>query len=149
VDAEGLLKKDLWEYDASTNRWKRKADLPGVEGFMAVGIAIAGKGYIGTGYYSNKGEAGPGNYLSDFWEYDPAINCWKAVKQFPGAARYGAAAFSISGKGYVGNGSLYRGYGFDFWSYDPGTEKWSKGGRLPWQLRCWFFHWKHGLHSWR
>lgn len=53
-------KKDFWEYDPSLNTWTQKPDVPGMERKKAVGFAMGGKGYIGTGGISGS---------KDFFEY--------------------------------------------------------------------------------
>ncbi len=62
--------KDLWEWDQATNTWNQKADLPGIERYVATGLSIGLKGYVGLGLSAGW------NYQNDFWEYDPATNTW-------------------------------------------------------------------------
>lgn len=63
---------------------------------------LNGIGYLGLGY--------DGGCNVDFFAYDPNVNNWNQVADFPGSARYGAAAFTQNGLGYVGTG----GDGVDF-----------------------------------
>lgn len=55
-----------------------------------------------------------------------AQDFWTRKADFPGPGRYGAAAFSIGDKGYIGLGSVEGGYLSDFWEYDPATDTWSQ-----------------------
>lgn len=59
-------KKDLWEYDPSTDSWTQRADCGGEARRFAVGFAIGSFGYIGTGDGADP--------LEDFWQYDPISN---------------------------------------------------------------------------
>ena len=57
---------DFWEYDPTSNTWSQKADFPGSARYDAVAFGVSGKGYIGAGYN--------GNFLKDFYSYNPASN---------------------------------------------------------------------------
>lgn len=57
--------KDFWEYDPETNKWTQKTDFPGSARNDATAFGLSDKGYIGSGY--------DGNYLKDFYVYDPQI----------------------------------------------------------------------------
>ncbi len=57
---------DFWEYDPATNNWTQRTDFPGSGRYDAVSFGVSGKGYIGAGY--------DGNYLKDFYSFDPAAN---------------------------------------------------------------------------
>lgn len=97
--------------------WIKLSDFEGKPRYDAVAFTINGKAYVGTGYDGD-------DYLSDFWEYDPAKDTWTKKDSFPGAPRSGAVAFSIGSKGYVGTG--YDGIKKlnDFYVYDPATNEW-------------------------
>jgi N-acetylneuraminic acid mutarotase len=55
-----------------------------------------------------------------------AQDTWTQKADFGGTARYGAFAFSINGKGYLGTGDnnnvLYK----DVWEFDPLTHSWTQ-----------------------
>jgi N-acetylneuraminic acid mutarotase len=101
--------------------WTRKADFGGTPRFEAIAFSIGGRGYVGLGHY----DYDYGNYLRDFWAYDPSSNTWTQEANFGGTARYGAVGFCIGNKGYVGTGvdSLRR---RDFWEYDPPSNAWTQ-----------------------
>ncbi|MDQ3051500.1 MAG: T9SS type A sorting domain-containing protein [Bacteroidota bacterium] len=63
---------DLWQWDQSTNVWTQKANFGGTPREHAVGFAINGKGYLGTGAYYGTGFF---NYYNDLWEYTPDSVC--------------------------------------------------------------------------
>jgi hypothetical protein len=46
-----------------------------------------------------------GNYVSDFWQYDPAVDKWTRKGNFPGGIRVLAAGFSGTSQGYLGFGT--------------------------------------------
>ena len=124
-EADGLFKKDFWEYDPAANTWTQRADFGGTARAGAVGFSIGTKGYIGTG------SEGPGyyTYTKTFWEYDPAANTWTQRADFGGAARAFAVGFSIGTKGYIGTGmGTDGGLGTrkDFWEYDPAVNTWTQ-----------------------
>jgi N-acetylneuraminic acid mutarotase len=55
---------------------------------------------------------------------------WSSIKNFPGSARYKAAAFSINGKFYIGGGA--GGYTYsDFWEYNLSTDTWTRKTDIP------------------
>lgn len=113
--------KDFWRYDVNRNFWERMASFPGQGRISAVAFSVAGKGYVGTGYNDDLDD----EELADFWEYDPVANTWQQRSDFGGGARYGAVAFAIDDKGYVGTG--YDGnYYKDFWRYDPTADTWTQ-----------------------
>ena len=102
---------EVMTFDGNLNFWTRRADFGGQPRSYAVGFAINGKGYIGTGA-SERGER-------DFWEYDPQTDVWTQRADFGGVSRWHAVGFSIENKGYIGTGYDGSGDVGDFWEYDP------------------------------
>ena len=100
------------------NFWTQKADFGGTAREEAVGFAIGGKGYIGTGF--------DGTFKKDFWEYDTTSNTWAQKADFGGVARWKAVGFDIGGKGYIGTGSDSSAYKKDFWEYDTASNAWTQ-----------------------
>ena len=139
IDANSVKYKDFYSFDAATGSWIKVTPMPAVAAarYNATAFAAGGKGYVGTGYDGV-------NYMSDFWQFDPAVNTvtttttgttttttttigsWKRVADFPtpnGLGRYGAVAASVSDIGYVGCG--YDGNSEkDFYKYDPAANTW-------------------------
>src|SRR5207248_11216843 len=67
----GNAQKTFYEYDPSSSKWTKKADIPGVtvnRGF-GIGFSINGRGYAGLG-------TDGATLLNDLWEYDPLQNTW-------------------------------------------------------------------------
>lgn len=140
LDGNAVKYKDFFSFDPATGSWNKVTPMPTTAAarYNAVAFSAAGKGYVGTGYDGT-------NLLSDFWQFDPAVNTvtttttgtvttttttigsWKRVADFPtpnGTGRYGAVAASVSDIGYVGCG--YDGNNQkDFYKYDPASNTWS------------------------
>ena len=53
-------------------------------------------------------------------------NSWVRRRDFGGAPRAYAMAFSIGTKGYIGTGSVQSGVSSDFWEYDSDTDEWAQ-----------------------
>ncbi len=105
-------------YDAATDTWTTLKKLNVVDSYTisrsnGVAFSLNGKGYVGTG---NKN-----GIRSDFWEYDPVLDTWKAVTSFEGSARLDAAAFTIGNKAIVATGRNGEYYFDDVWYFEPGA----------------------------
>jgi uncharacterized protein (TIGR02145 family) len=117
---------DFWEFDPANNTWSQKANISDRTRSSAVGFAINGKGYIGTGS-SPTGTPNVNESLNDFWEYDPSTNSWSQKANLGGVVRYRAVGFSINGKGYIGTGITNGNEKLkDFWEYDPISNTWTQ-----------------------
>lgn len=55
---------------------------------------------------------------------------WMQKANFGGSARYGAVAFTIEGKGYIGTGASIDNGGKDWWEYDSETDTWTQKADL-------------------
>jgi hypothetical protein len=126
-----LRVREVWQYDQPTNIWTRKSNFPGGARSGAVGIAINGKGYLGTGTTaSNEGN-------QDWWQYDPLADEWAQKASMPGPRRTEAVAFAppnASGKVYVSTGFETEPTGNifnDLWEYTPSTNSWAQKPSLP------------------
>jgi len=99
--------------------WTRKADFHDPR-YDAVGFALQGKGYIGTGYN--------GYSRNDFYQYDTAADTWTLTTGTSGnfSKRRGAVAFVYKDKAYIVTGSNNNVMVRDMWSFDP-------SGAVPWQ----------------
>ncbi len=114
---------DFWEYDPSTETWTQIADFEGTARRGAVGFAIEGKGYVGTGHTVT-------GLTNDFYSYDPTTNSWSIVAPFPGTPRKYAVSFTIGDYGFVGLGDdgVYKN---DLWMYIPEFDVWAARASLP------------------
>jgi N-acetylneuraminic acid mutarotase len=96
---DGSNRKDFWEYTPSMDAWTQKADFSGLGRYGAVAFEMMGKGYLGLGRDGS-------NLLSDIYSYDPLLNNWSLVGNYPGTNHSAhVAAFSIWNKAYIGTGS--------------------------------------------
>lgn len=114
--SRSVLVKDFFKYNPANNTWEQLTDFPGTGRRGAVGFAIDGFGYIGTG-----------SSAEDMYRYDPTSDSWMQIASVPGGARMSAIGFSLEGFGYVGTGYRYsQGWSStDFYKYDPTTDTWT------------------------
>ena len=132
---------DFWEFNTVTNSWTQLPDFQGGSRKLATALTIDNKAYVGLG---SRSDLNGSLFLNDFWCFDPNSNTWSQKANMPIApdpnyswavtGRYGAKAFSINGKGYVGNGNsrkLLPDFEYysdvktsDFWEYNPSTNAW-------------------------
>lgn len=120
-------KKDFYEYDPATNKWKAVADFAGGTRQFATSFVVNDRAYVGLGYNGV-------NYFQDFYEFDPSSGTtgkWSEIATFIGGKRQGALSFTIGNKAYVGFGkSNSTGSTKDLYSFDPaggaGKGTWSR-----------------------
>jgi hypothetical protein len=108
----------VWQFNPVDTIWTRKNDFPGQSRNMAVSVVLNGFVYFGTG-------ASGTSSLSDIWKYDPADDSWVKITDIP-VARFGAVAFSIGNKIYLGFGMFNNSTTYyqyidlkDFYEFDP------------------------------
>lgn len=104
----------------SANIWNQKASIPAEGRHRTTGFSIGNKGYIGLGHYNS----GPmGNIAkADIWEYNPADDSWTQKADYGGGQTYGATAFNIGNKAYVGS-HVYNYQ--EFYEFDPISNVWT------------------------
>jgi N-acetylneuraminic acid mutarotase len=118
----------LMEYDPVANTWTQKASMPGARS-GAFAFVVNNKAYVGGGEYHSFTANGnlDRTYLSNMWEYDPAVDQWTSKASFV-TRRYKAASFAIANTGYVGTGYIFSNGNFiytkDFYAYNPVTNTW-------------------------
>ena len=111
---------DFWEYDPIADTWTKKANFPGAARYDAVGFAINGKGYIGTGWTNT--------VVNDFWEYTPATNTWVQKANYGGGQVSQAVGFSIGNYGYIGTGYPSN---TNFYAYNQTNDTWTQKASFP------------------
>ncbi len=117
-------RKDFWQFDPVSNYWTQVMDLPGNPRTDGTGCNTGNYGYVGLGYDN-------GTYLNDWWQYDPVNNTWVAKASFTGVARFGAEAFMINDRIYVGGGlDAANAPHDDFYCYDPVADTWNQKANM-------------------
>ncbi|MHA4741436.1 Kelch repeat-containing protein [Dyadobacter sp. MSC1_007] len=115
-------KKDFYEYDPATNKWRAVADFQGGTRQFATSFVVNDRAYVGLGYNGI-------NYYQDFYEYNPATDKWSEIATFIGGKRSGALSFTIGNKAYVGFGRSNSGASTkDIYSFDAAGN----GGKGAW-----------------
>lgn len=125
----------VFEYDPENDKWTQKKDFAGTARGGAIGFAIEGNGYVGTGQYYNKTDGNGFYAVNDFWSYDPINDVWTKKKDFANGSPYSQRAwafgFVVDGKGYIGTGMSVPGKKArpgiptkDFWMYDITANNW-------------------------
>ncbi|MEY4594993.1 MAG: hypothetical protein RIQ47_1403 [Bacteroidota bacterium] len=104
----------------SPNSWRQVASMPGVSRQEAVSFTANGFAFVGIGIDS------AGNYLNDFYKYNPITDSWSSCASFPGVGRRGAVGFSVNDTGYVATGSDGNDELKDCWQYIPSTDSWNQ-----------------------
>lgn len=120
---------DWWEYNPATNIWTQKATYPGSPSYGGIyfgcGFTIGNYGYVLGGKQSSS------NYTNNLYRYDPALNSWMMMAQFPNGTRYAMTAFSVNGKAYAGLGTDENILQTDWWEYNPGSNTWLAKTSFP------------------
>ena len=108
-----------WRYDPFNDTWLQIASCPGRTRVEAYGFSINGKGYTGGGFTLD----GPNRVgLRDFFEYDPALDRWVGITDYPGKLDN-----SFTGTSQVVNGKAYLTFtDKDLYSYDPVMRLWKR-----------------------
>lgn len=106
-------KKDYYEYDPATNKWKAIADFAGGTRQFATSFVVNDRAYVGLGFNGS-------NYFQDYYEYNPSTDKWSEIATFIGGKRSGAISFTVGNKAYVGFGKSNSGISTkDLYSFDP------------------------------
>lgn len=124
---------EMYEYDPVMNTWSKKVYPTDLFYFgSGVAFSIGNKGYMGIGWIHNFGEV-----THRLYEYDPVIDFWRRVADFPGVPRTNAVFFTLpDGKAYVGLGITGDGkYLKDMWSFDPVANIWTRMDDFPGSAR--------------
>ena len=123
----GVLFLLIWVGQAiAQNAWTQLNSMPAEGRHRTTGFSIGNKGYVGLGHY-NSGPAG-NIAKADIWEYDPGSNSWTQKADYGYGATYGAVAFTIGNKAYVG-AHVYG--SSQFFAFDPIANSWSLIAPVP------------------
>jgi hypothetical protein len=86
------------EYDPVTDTWTSKAPFPGNPRVSTNLFVISGYAYAGGG--SGK-VSGSNVEYKDFYKYDPVVDTWASIPDFPITTHLHFTAFTINSRGYV------------------------------------------------
>jgi N-acetylneuraminic acid mutarotase len=101
----------------------------------AISFGLNGYGYILAG------NAGGSNQLEDMLRYDPSLDVWQPIEDFPGGKRGYAYGVTNGEKAYVGFGRYFDAelsntfWHKDLWEFDPQTETWKELAECPCEAR--------------
>jgi len=101
VNSRAAAKKDMWEYDPTTDTWTQKADFGGSPRSSITAFTIGDMGYTAFGSDTTNATFGK---THDFWRYDPATDTWTQKADFAGGNRNSPTGFGLPGSGYMGMG---------------------------------------------
>lgn len=120
----GVRSSDLFCYDPIADNWTQCASVPGSPRHSSCAFAIGNKGY-----YVNGNVAGSSTTSGAMYRYDPLLNTWTVVSNYPYNTNgsQNAMAFTVGNKAYVGGGIV----GGPFLSrrfhvYDAPTNTWTQ-----------------------
>ena len=117
------LKNDLWQYDPATDKWSRKADLPGEARDGATCFVVNGKAYVGGG-------AGGTNLYADFYEYNPVLDEWTQKSDLPTGSIIFPVSFTIGNYAYLTTGETSAEIK-DMFRYNSTNDSWDTAASFP------------------
>ncbi len=93
--------KWIWSYNPEGNTWQKETQYPGEWNGKIVSFTQNDKIYWGLSYYGSY--TGAPSPATDFWEYNPELNNWKEIENFPLIhSQNEIFTFSINGYSYFG-----------------------------------------------
>lgn len=118
---------DWWEYSIENDEWTEKAYFDFGDRHHPFYFGLGDYPYVGFGHGNSLGSGY--NIYNDFYKYDPLIDEWIELSEFPSEGRVAGTQFSFNGKGYVLSGdgddhsTLDSG---ELWEYNPETDSWTQ-----------------------
>ncbi len=134
-------KNDFWQYDATTDAWTAKANLPYDSSYLEAPFAfsIGSKGYLSCGRHFSQSAGVYGYVYEDStFQYDTLLNTWTAVANFAGAGRFAGVSFVLNNIAYCGTGisqTLAVECFDDFYAFDPVANSWASLPVTPFPSR--------------
>lgn len=133
IDSNNAFVRNLTKVlklDLGTMNWVEMDSLPYRELYSAVSSTVNNEFYTGLGYTWQYGSHVPHN---DFWNYNPSLNKWKRLKDFPGTVHENPTMVSSGNDIYVFCGAIPDTYYAnqstldlkrEFWKYNIATDQW-------------------------
>ncbi|MDJ1501381.1 galactose oxidase [Xanthocytophaga agilis] len=122
----GVLQKNIYEYDPEQDTWTKKDQLTDESDVTA--RSQAGAFVINNKAYIFMGLSGS-TQLGDIWEYEPTADVWNQKQKLSddcGSARSFPLSFSYDNKGYIMTGASSTSSGSaldDMWQFTPDVVK--------------------------
>ncbi|MDX2361163.1 MAG: T9SS type A sorting domain-containing protein [Crocinitomicaceae bacterium] len=118
IGDKGYIKNaaNFWEYDPVTDLWTPKAPFPGTSPHRPAGIGQYNYGFFIGGFAGNP-SALPWIWAPEVWRYDPLVDTWEQLEDFPGTTRRWAVAMNIGDDVYYGLGTNGTNFN-DFWRFN-------------------------------
>jgi N-acetylneuraminic acid mutarotase len=103
------------EYDPILDTWTSRAAYPPGNTFSAVGFAVSGYGYVGTGF--------TGNLTDVVYRYNQVSDNWTQETSWPTGIRQWAVSAVSGNKAFVGTGNSTGGNLYsDWWEFTPAVS---------------------------
>lgn len=120
-DSVNTLHNDLWEYNATEDVWKQIGETPLTPRVNGVACVADGKAYVGLGFHQRVYQSS--SYLQDWWKYDPMLDEWTRLADFPNKNTVGPSVYVKDDKIYCVHG-FGTGFTADVVVYDIAQDKW-------------------------
>lgn len=102
--------KDIYKYNPLSDAWTKISDFGGIPRLFSASFIKNGLAYVGTGHI----ESGNSIATNDFWSYNPQIDQWNKVLDFPYQTQT-AVGLSIGNAGYVYDSGKIREFKETLW----------------------------------
>lgn len=129
-----VLMKKMLRFDLGSLTWSELDSLPTYGYINMVDAELNGEWYIGMGLDSANLSVCCGDMLPNrkFFKYNPMLNAWTRLADYPGSTAAYPTFFVIGSKIYAYVGAVVVGqpssavFRSELWQYDPGTNQWSQ-----------------------
>lgn len=106
--------------------WVQKSNLPTGARVNTLGFSDGTYGFISLGNTSLNS-----NVLKDCWKYDPGLDQWTQMPDFPASPRKNSIVFVIDSMAYVGLGHNGSSYYQDMYSFNMNSHLWDTIAAYP------------------
>ncbi|KKK76098.1 hypothetical protein LCGC14_2867120, partial [marine sediment metagenome] len=128
---------EIWTVEDKPGSWEYVTEFPGQIRESANSFVIDGIAYVGLGFslirdndYNNSDSI----YLHDFWKYDPRVDTWTQLADFPGKTTRNVACFAVNDVGYI---IVQYGRSNTMWEYNSKEDNWKQLDDFPGLSRYW------------
>lgn len=122
-----------------TEIWQNRAPIPSDARHHSITFSIGNTGYL-LGGTTGDGPSQSGDIINfankDFYSYNPDLDEWTSLGDYPGPSRSFSYADVYDDKSYVGFGIGNTGFYLnDLWVFDPELNQWTELASCPCQAR--------------